>query len=113
MKSGHHLENQLALSPTKLPIFHVFCRLLSFSFLKKYVIDNKATHSWTPKKLSHLERGVPKSLLERRDNPEKGGGVAVEKGGLPFFITLQFNCIYCVWDEKVKFGLLHFHSSVF
>ena len=65
MKSGHHLENQLALSPTKLPIFHVFCRLLSFSFLKKYVIDNKATHSWTPKKLSHLERGGTKKFARK------------------------------------------------
>ena len=32
--------------------------------------------------------------------------------GFPLFFTLQFNCIYCVW-EKVKFPLLHFASSVF
>ena len=95
MKSGHHLENQLALSPTKLPIFHVFCRLLSFSFLKKYVIDNKATHSWTPQKLSHLERGVPKSLLERRDNPEKGGGGCCRKRGVAIFyyFTVQLHLL--------------------
>ena len=100
MKSGHHLENQLALSPTKLPIFHVFCRLLSFSFLKKYVIDNKATHSWTPKKLSHLERGVPKSLLERRDNPEKGGGGGVWKKGGCHFLLLYSSIAFTVSGMK-------------
>ena len=43
-------------------------------------------------------------LLERGDEPEKGGGVDVEMGwggggegcGCHFFITLQFNYIYCV-----------------
>ena len=43
MRSAHRFKNQLALSPTKLPLFHVFCRLHQFNFLKKYVIDNKAT----------------------------------------------------------------------
>ena len=53
--------------------------------------------------------GVPKILIERRDNPEKGG-VDVEMGGCHFFITLMFNCIYCVYRGKVKFPLLYFSS---
>ena len=58
--------------------------------------------------------GDTKNLLERGDNPERGGGVAVEIVGVTtFFIILQFNCSNCVWGEKVKFGLLHFESSVF
>ena len=65
------------------------------------------TYSW------NLGGGVTKILLERGDNPEKGGGVDVEMGGCYFFITLMFNCIYCVWQGKVKFPLLHFGSSVF
>ena len=47
--------------------------------------------------------GVPKILIEREDNPEKGGRVDVEMGeggGCHFFITLQFNCIHCMYGEK-------------
>ena len=61
-------------------------------------------------------RELPKVLLERGNNSEKGGaGVDVEKGGVvaAFFITLQFNCICYVCGEKIKFVLLHFDSSVF
>ena len=55
----------------------------------------------TFQKLSHL--GLPKSLLESRDNSEKGG-IVVEMGCPTFFITLQFNCISCArvcvgWGE--------------
>ena len=48
---------------------------------------------------------VPKILLERGDNPERGG--------CHFLITLMFDYIYCVCGLKVKFPLLHFGSSVF
>ena len=58
-------------------------------------------------------------LLERVDKPVKGGGrVDVEMGVATFFITLQFNHIYCVWGEggggvvEVRFPLLLFGSSV-
>ena len=51
---------------------------------------------------------VPKILPERGDNPEKGdsggaggGGVDGEMGRCHFFITLQFNFIYCV---QLQFG---------
>ena len=48
--------------------------------------------------------GIPNILLEREDNPEKGGGLIKKWGGCHFFITLQFNCIYCVWGKsKVSF----------
>ena len=55
-------------------------------------------------------------LLERGDNPEKGGGRSwCRIGGKvgTFFITLQFSYIYCICVGKVKFPILHFHSSVF
>ena len=46
-------------------------------------------------------------MLEREDNPEKGGGgVDVEMERSPFiysFITLQFNYIYCMCVGKVQF----------
>ena len=46
-------------------------------------------------------------MLERGDKPEKGEGIDVEMGGgggCYFFITLQFNHIYCMWREsKVPF----------
>ena len=58
-------------------------------------------------KIESLGGGGTKHFARKGDKPEKGGG------GCHFFITLQFNCIYCVWGEKVKFGLLHFDSSVF
>ena len=55
-----------------------------------------------------------KNFTKKGDNPEKGGGgVDVEMGGCHFFVTLQFNCIYCVCWGKVNFPLLHFGSSVF
>ena len=54
--------------------------------------------------------GVPKILLERGDNPEKGGGIDVEMGGCYFFSTLMFNCIYCVWQGKVSFITFRFFS---
>ena len=46
------------------------------------------------------------------DTPEKGG-LTLKWMVATFFITLQFNCIYCVCRGKVKFALLHFDSSVF
>ena len=57
----------------------------------------------------------PKTLLERGDNLEKVG-IDIEIGGgksCHFFITLQLNCIYCMFREKVKFTLLHFDPSIF
>ena len=43
------------------------------------------------------------------------GGVGVEMGGLPLFITLQFNHIYsvCVKSKEVKFPLLLFFIQSF
>ena len=94
-------------------------------------------HSWNPRlikggrtfqKLSHLAGEVlPKVLLERGDNSEKGGWYKNGLGGCHFFITLQFNCIYsararacvcvcvcvCVSVCGVKFVSLHFDSSFF
>ena len=47
-------------------------------------------------------------LLERWDKPVKG------EGGCHFFITLQFNHIYCMWGEskgsKVAFIILAVQS---
>ena len=40
-------------------------------------------------------KGVRNVLLESEDKPERGE-VDVEIGGCCFFITLQFNLIYCV-----------------
>ena len=41
--------------------------------------------------------GVQNFLLERGDKPVKGGvNVEIGGGGGQFFITLQFNHIYCV-----------------
>ena len=57
----------------------------------------------TSQKLSQLGGGVPKILVERADNSEKGGGVDVEMRGCHFFIALQFNCIYCVWGKRSLF----------
>ena len=39
--------------------------------------------------------------------------MGVGGGGATFFITLQFNRIYCVCVGKVKFPLLFFGSLVF
>ena len=76
-------------------------------------------HSWSPPSLKGdgpsknlIIWEVPTILLERGITL-KMGGVDVEMGGCHFFITLMFNCIYCVWRGKVKFPLLHFGSSVF
>ena len=58
--------------------------------------------------------GVPKTLLERGENPENG--VDVEMGGLPLFyyftVQLHLLCVgVCVgW---VKVALLHSDSSIF
>ena len=54
-------------------------------------------------KLGHLGGGgLPKASLERGNNSEKGE-VDVEMGGCHFFITLQFNYMYCVcvclWEK--------------
>ena len=47
--------------------------------------------------------GVQNFLLESGDKPEKGG-LMYKWGGCHFFITLQFNHIYCVCGEsKVPF----------
>ena len=64
-------------------------------------------HSWNPPPLP------PPLIKGERVGPSKnwvtwgGGGIAT------FFITWQFSCIHCIWGRKVKFGLLHFYSSVF
>ena len=60
----------------------------------------------TFQKLRNLE--VPKILLERGITLKRGRGVDVEMRSCHFFFTLQFNCIYSVCGEKVKFVLLHF-----
>ena len=52
-------------------------------------------------------------LIERGNKPEKGGVDVEMGGGATFFITLQFNDIYCVWGGKVRFLLLLFKSLVF
>ena len=52
--------------------------------------------------------GMPKILLEKGDNPERG--VDVEMGGCHFFITLQFNCIYYVFRGKFPFITFCFFS---
>ena len=57
--------------------------------------------------------GDTKPLLERGITLKRGGGGDVEMGGHHFFITLQFNCVYCVFGGKIKFPLLHFGSSFF
>ena len=60
--------------------------------------------------------GVPIFLLKQRHNPEKGELMLKweEGGGVAnFFITLQFNYMYCMYVGKVNFPLLHFDSSVF
>ena len=44
--------------------------------------------------LSHLGGRVRNFLIEKGNQPEKGGG-----GGCHFFITLQLNDIYCVWGK--------------
>ena len=56
-----------------------------------------------------LTWGVQNSLLERRDKPEKGGWC--RNGGLPLFITLQFNNIYFMSGES-KVSFITFFSSV-
>ena len=72
--------------------------LATFRNVKKAILDGYAM-------------GYPPFLLERGDNPEKTGWCI--NGGLPFFIILQFNYIYCMCVGKVKFPLLRFHSSIF
>ena len=39
-----------------------------------------------------------------------GGGVDVEMGIAIFFITLQFNHIYCVGESKVPFTIFRIFS---
>ena len=53
----------------------------------------------TFQKLSQLGGGVQNFLLERGDKPEKGGFGVEMGGGATFYITLQFNHIYCVWGK--------------
>ena len=66
----------------------------------------------TFQKLSHLkgEGGIPKILLQRGDNSEKGGVATFLK------FNLHLLCV-CVCGggggRGVKFVLLHFNSSVF
>ena len=66
----------------------------------------------TFRKLSHLGgRGVRNFLLQRGDKPVKEGGVDVEMWGLPLFIALQFNHIYCMCGKsKVSFITFQFFS---
>ena len=56
-------------------------------------------------------RGVPKILLERGDNPEKGGGgVAVEmgrEGGLTHFLLLYSSIAFTVCRVK-KYSLVYY-----
>ena len=66
--------------------------------------------SWNPKPLIKGGKGLGPSknwVIWGRGWCRNGGG------GCHFFITLQFNRIYCVCGEKVKFVLLHFDSSFF
>ena len=44
--------------------------------------------------------GIPKILLEREDNPEKGGGLIKKWGGLPLFyyFTVQLHLL-CVGEK--------------
>ena len=75
-----------------------------------YIVGYHSTHPPLPllkeeignrtfKKLSDLEGGVRNVLLESEDKPERGE-VDVEIRGCYFFITLQFNLIYCVWGKS-------------
>ena len=67
----------------------------------------------TFQKSSHLEGyKISIFLLERGNKAEKGWGGGGGGGSL-FFITLQFNHIYCVCVGKARFLLLLFGSSVF
>ena len=60
---------------------------------------------------------VPKILLERGNNPEKGGGVDVEMKGLQLFyylaVQLHFVCVCVCVCVGAKFPLLQFGSSFF
>ena len=58
------------------------------------------------------EGGVPKILLERRDNPEKGGGVDVEIGGLPrfYYFNVQLHLLCLAGKSKVSFTTFWFFS---
>ena len=69
--------------------------------------------------MSHLYGGdwVPKILLERGSNPEKGGGVDEEMEGLQLFyylaIQLHFVCVrvcVCVWEQSFLYYSLDLHS---
>ena len=64
------------------------------------------------KKIESLGAGVPKILLERGDNPEKGE-LMQKWGGFPLFYYFNVQQHYCVWWGKVTFPLLYFGSSVF
>ena len=48
-----------------------------------------------------LAEGVQIFLLETGDKPEKGD-LIYKWRGCHFFITLQFNHIYCVWEGESK-----------
>ena len=60
----------------------------------------------TFRKLSHQGGGM-KFFARKGDKPEKGELMqkqGVGRGGCHFFLTLQFNHIYCVWGgSKVPF----------
>ena len=85
----------------------------------RVLASNRHIHSWNPFPLinwgvvgtskNSLTWGVQNFLLERGDKPEKGGWC--RNGGLPLFITLQFNNIYFM-SGKSKVSFITFFSSV-
>ena len=56
--------------------------------------------------------GLPKTLLKRGDNPERGGGL-MQKWEVATFLLLYSSIASTVCWGKVNFPLLHFGSSVF
>ena len=86
-----------------MPILPILGNNIAFSYLDPPPPPKKGGEgegSRTFKKLSHLGGGVPKVLLERRDNPKKGGGVAVKMGGCHFFLLLYSSIEFTVCGVK-------------
>ena len=79
-----------------------FMNVMNFAFIFKFSLLQR----------KEIIVGTPTFLLERGDKVVNGGGgVDVELGGCHFFITLQFNHIYCVCGKsKVSFITFQFFS---
>ena len=96
-----------------MPILPILGNNIAFSYLDPppSPLLNKGVEgegSRTFKKLSHLG-GVPKILLERGDNPKKGGGVAI----FFYYFTVQLNLLCVGWKSKpwfIKFWFFSFFS---